>query len=185
MWFFTVDYTDPTAGMIRRAHGSVGQITTNENGFAVEILTDAYRLQQVTGELYSKTCRADLGDARCTVNLAAFTVTGAITAVTDARIFADSARTEGDDHFQHGLLTWTSGNNAGLSIEVMGYVGASGTFSLFQPMPYDVQVTDTYSVYQGCDKTLAACRDDFNNLANMRAEPYIPNENILSDYGNR
>jgi len=185
IWFFTVDYTDPAAGMIKRAHGNVGQITTNENGFAVEILTDVQRLQQLTGELASKTCRADHGDARCGFNLATVTVTGTITSVTDARVFADSARTEADDHFTHGVLTWTTGNNNGLSMEVMGYTGTGGVFALFQPMPYEVQVGDTYSVPEGCDKLFVTCRDDFNNVVNFRGEPYIPNENILSDYGNR
>lgn len=183
--FFTIDYTAPTSGMIKRLNGQMGRITTNETGFRAEILTDTYRLQQTIGELFSKTCRADLGDTRCTVNLASFTVSGTITGVTDDRIFADSSRTEADDWFQHGLLTWTSGNNVGRSMEVMGYTLATGTFVLFSQMPYEVQVGDDYDVHAGCDRTLAQCRDKFVNLPNMRAEPYIPNETILSEYGDR
>jgi hypothetical protein len=62
--------------------------------FRAELRGLSQALSQQIVELYTPDCRADLGDARCKVNLAALTVTGAITAVTDRRSFADSARGE-------------------------------------------------------------------------------------------
>ena len=75
-------------------------------------------------------------------------------------------------YFDFGVLTWTSGLNNGLSMEVKNYVPT--LFMLALPMPFEIQVGDTYSVHAGCDKKLETCRDRFDNIVNMRAEPYLP-----------
>ena len=46
------------------------------------------------------------------------TVTGTVTGVTDARVFTDSSRAESHDFFMNGLVTWVTGANAGLNMEV-------------------------------------------------------------------
>ena len=46
------------------------------------------------------------------------TVTGTVTGVTDARVFTDTSRSEAHDFFMGGLVTWTSGDNNGLKMEV-------------------------------------------------------------------
>lgn len=130
-------------------------------------------MQQTIGQTYSIECRADLGDDRCTVTLSTYTETGTLTGVTDNREFADSSRSEADDYFNYGMLTWTSGNNDGLEMEVKDFINSTGTFKLLSPMPFTVQVGDQYSVYKGCDKTRTTCKT-FTNIDNFRAEPDIP-----------
>jgi uncharacterized phage protein (TIGR02218 family) len=81
-------------------------------------------------------------------------------------------------YFDFGLVTWTSGNNNGLSMEVRSYI--PGTFTLQLPMPSLIQVGDTYSAKAGCDKLFPTCRDRFNNAVNFRGDPYFPgNDKIL------
>lgn len=75
-------------------------------------------------------------------------------------------------YFDFGVLTWTSGLNNGLSMEVKNYV--PGIIVLALPMPFDIAVGDTYSMHAGCDKRLETCRDRFNNIVNFRGEPYLP-----------
>ena len=36
-----------------------------------------------------------------------------------------------------------------------------------------LSVGDYYEIYAGCDKTLATCKEKFNNVINFRGEPYI------------
>ena len=136
-------------------------------------------LQQGIGRTYSHECDADLGDTRCGVNLASYTGTGTLTGVTDNQVFADSSRAESNDHFNYGLLTWTGGNNNGLSMEVKDFAATGGVFTVASPMPFTVQVGDTYSVYQGCDKTKTTCINDFNNVINFRGFAEIPGLDLV------
>lgn len=67
--FMLVNWQDLTQGVLKLRRGYVGQITLHRDTYVAEIrgLMDAYG--QVIGELYTPDCRADLGDARCTVVL--------------------------------------------------------------------------------------------------------------------
>lgn len=76
-------------------------------------------------------------------------------------------------YFDFGTIEFLTGLNAGLGkFEVKSYV--PGQITLYLPLPYQAAIGDTYTIVAGCDKTLATCRDRFDNLPNMRAEPYIP-----------
>lgn len=74
--------------------------------------------------------------------------------------------------FDFGKITFTSGLNNGFSEEVRSYV--PGQWQIELPMPYAVNVGDTYTMVVGCDRALATCKTKFNNVSNMRAEPYLP-----------
>lgn len=38
---------------------------------------------------------------------------------------------------------------------------------------------ETVIVYRGCDHTITACEDDFNNIVNYRGFPYVPKQNVF------
>jgi len=75
-------------------------------------------------------------------------------------------------YFDFGLITFTSGLNDDLSMEIKAY--AVGQITLHLPMPYTVAAGDAYTLRAGCDKSLATCRDRYDNVVNFRGEPYIP-----------
>jgi hypothetical protein len=84
-------------------------------------------------------------------------------------------------YFDFGVVTWLTGNNAGLRMEVRSYV--PGQFTLQEPMPYAIQAGDTYSAHAGCDKSEATCFSRFSNVINMRAEPYLPGNDKIMQVG--
>lgn len=84
-------------------------------------------------------------------------------------------------YFDGGLLTFNTGANAGIGREVKAY--APGQISMFLPFPYQVHIGDEYTMQPGCDKSLATCRDRYNNIVNMRAEPYLPGIDRLIQQG--
>lgn len=180
---FLVNYADLSMGKIQLARGTLGEITIGRGQAKTEIRGLAQELQQDVLELTSPTCRADLGDSRCKVNLASFTVTGTITSVTNNKIFADSGRVEGSGFFNAGLLIWTSGENAQLKMEVKNFNATQ--FELHTAMPYAVQVGDTYQVYRGCDKSFSTCKNAFNNVVNFRGEPHLPGIDQVIQFGGR
>jgi uncharacterized phage protein (TIGR02218 family) len=180
---FYCNWADLTQGVGKLSKGKLGAIKDGRNGFLSELLGLSSHLGQAIGRVYSPACDANLGDARCTVNLAPFTKAGAVTAVTSKRAFADAARGEANGYFDGGKLTWLTGNNAGLKMEVKTFLLAGGAFTLQLPMPFAVQVGDTYSAIHGCDKTPATCIATFANIVNFRGFPNVPGPRRLISGG--
>ena len=179
---FVYDYTDTTLGRDVRMAGLLGAVRPKRGAYVVELRGLQQYLQQPVGAVSTKTCRARLGDALCTKDLTAFTVTGTITSVTSGQVFADSARAEADDYFAEGIITWTGGNNAGLSQKVKTWAQTGGVFTLSVPMIAPVQVGDTYSVVAGCRKRLAEdCVAKFANALNFQGEPHRPTIDSLTE----
>jgi len=112
----------------------------------------------------------------------ALTLTGTLTGVTDSSNFADTSRTEADDFWTFGLLTFTTGNNIGIGIEVKDYTLSTGAFELYTAMPFTVVSGDTYEVHAGCDKKLTTCKTKFDNVFNFRGEPHVPGQDHLFRY---
>lgn len=172
---FVVNWADVTMGRDVRKVGTFGTVQPRNGSFTVELRGLQQYLQQPVGATSTKTCRARLGDALCTKDLTAFTFTGTVSSVTSQQVFADSSRAEADAYFAEGLLTWTGGDNDGLTVKVKGYVLSGGVFTLSTPMVAAIQIGDTFSVVAGCRKRLTEdCKDKFNNVLNFQGEPHRP-----------
>ncbi len=113
---------------------------------------------------------------------AAFIRDGQITAVTDRANFTISltAGLPPVGHFDSGFLKFESGQNNGKGLEVKTY--NAGVIEMYLPFGYLPVVGDLISIYPGCHKRLADCRDKFDNLHNMRAEPYLPGQDKALRY---
>jgi uncharacterized phage protein (TIGR02218 family) len=100
---------------------SIGEIRRADGAFVAELRGVMQRLDEERGRLYRATCSADLGDAKCRVNLAsaAFTGEGAVSASDGAlSLSASGLAAYADGWFAGGRLTWLTGANAGLAGEV-------------------------------------------------------------------
>lgn len=90
-----INWADLSMGARILRTGFLGEVTFGRLGLQAELRGLAQLLQKNVGELTSVLCRADLGDTRCGINLAALAVTGSITAVqADNRSLTDTSRTE-------------------------------------------------------------------------------------------
>jgi uncharacterized phage protein (TIGR02218 family) len=174
---FMVNYADLTQGMIMLRRGWLGEVSLVRNRFVAEVRGLTERLSKVIGEYYSPSCRTDFASGLCKINAALYRVTGSISAVSNSQLFFDNTRAEAAGYFSQGKITFTSGLNDGLSMEVKTYT--PGSIMLVLPMPYDVAVGDSYSLQAGCDKTFATCRSLYNNAVNFRGEPHIPGTDAL------
>ncbi len=250
---FEVNYTDLGQGALKLRRGQVGQTRAEGQVFVAELRGLAERYSQEIGELYSPSCRADLGDERCGVRLPppawqastaytlpqvrdagtgsvvrpsafndrhfrcvqagasggaepawnlslggqtldggaiwetgrALTIEATVAAVTDNRAFTLSYGGDAPDALlTGGVLTFTAlaspaPANLDLKMEVKSWNLAAKAMTLFLPMPFDVAPGDSVSISAGCDKSLAVCRDTFDNLLNFRGEPYVPGNDLL------
>ncbi len=63
-----VDWSEPSLRVLLNK-GVLGEVRREGAAFTAELRSLAHRLAEDTGRLYTATCAADLGDARCTVDL--------------------------------------------------------------------------------------------------------------------
>jgi len=140
-------------------------------------------LNQSVGKVYQAACPRTLGDAGCTINLAAITVTGAITSVTSGSVFRDSSRSEAADWFGAGTIEFTSGANLGLKpMEIKSYA-ADGTITCYEPAYYTPVIGDAYALIPGCRKREADCRDKYGNIVNFFGFTRIPTASTYTKVG--
>ena len=179
------DWSEPALRVLI-AKGALGEVKRDGAAFTAELRGSSDRLSQQTGRLFTTTCSADLGDARCKVDLtaAAYRCVGSVTSVTATSSFvADGLDAFDDGWFTAGKLTFTSGGNAGLSVEVKTHRNTgSVSIDLWQAMPEPVAAGDAFSVTAGCDKAFATCHDRFANAVNFRGFPHIPGNDFVISY---
>lgn len=174
---FLVNYMDLTMGNMILRKGRLGVLKTGRSMFTAELRGMTQALQQNIGHVIAPSCNAKLGDGRCKLSLGAFTISSAVTGVTNKRQFTDSTIAAATGYYDYGLLTWLTGLNATYQMEVKTQV--STLVTLQQEMPNAIQIGDTYSMIAGDDKTLATCRDKFNNVVNFRGHPHVPGNDDL------
>jgi uncharacterized phage protein (TIGR02218 family) len=181
-----VDWSEPELRVLT-ARGTLGEVKREGAAFTAELRGLADLLAQESGRFYTAKCGADLGDSHCGIDLSnsACRGMGAVSTVTGASQFA-AFGLDGfaPTWFSAGRLTWTSGANAGLSVEIKHHRVESGhaVLALWQAMPEPIGVEDTFVVTAGCDKTFAICRDRFANSINFRGFPHIPGNDFVMSY---
>ena len=181
-----VDWSEPSLHVLL-TKGTLGEVRREGSAFAAEIRGLADRLNQETGRRFTATCSADLGDARCTVDLesAALRGSGMIAALAGTSSFIASGLSGfASGWFTAGRVEWTGGANIGLAVEVKRHRAASGevALDLWQQMPEPLAVGDTFMVTAGCDKRFSTCRDRFANAVNFRGFPHIPGNDFVASY---
>jgi uncharacterized phage protein (TIGR02218 family) len=178
-----VDWSDATLRLLL-SRATLGEVKREGEAFSAELRGLADKLSQESGRLYTARCTADLGDARCKIALAAAGLNGAgsvsrllgvsAIAVTGLDSFAEGI-------FTAGCLTWTSGANSGLAVEIKEHRIVSGEvqLTLWQAMSEAIAVSDTFTITAGCDKRFETCRDRFANSINFRGFPHIPGNDFV------
>lgn len=178
---FEVNWADLSMGKAYQRVGWIGEVRPAGGTFVAELRGLLQKLAQSIGRTYQAACDADLGDARCGINLATFsrgTVAGTVVSVTSRRQFADAVNlTDAADWFTGGRVTWLTGANAGISAEVKAF--AAGVVTLHLPMPHEIEVGDTFEITAGCDKSAATCTAKFVNIVNFRGFPHVPGLDAL------
>lgn len=173
--------------------GETGNLSQRVGGFTMEILTASQRLQQkAVVEMVTPTCRYDLGDDRCKIDLEALRQAGSVTGLAainahnqaNKRIFFDTSRTEESGYWDVGTITFDSGDNDGLSAEVKSFDQATGEFVLWEPLQYPIAIGDSYTIVPGCFKTKTACQEKFDNYINFGGFPDVPGGDAISQTPN-
>ena len=183
---FRVNWQAPADRVLMRS-GSLGEVCRTGTAFTAEVRGLAHYLQQPKGRLFQYGCDADLGDARCGIDLslAIYRGEGTIAEVSGARVFtATGLDAFAHDWFTRGLLTFTGGDNAGRASEIKRHaVSPSGvSLDLWREMGADLASGNTFIVTAGCDKQFATCQAKFANAASYRGFPHMPGNDFIAAY---
>ncbi|HEX3653723.1 MAG TPA: DUF2163 domain-containing protein [Rhizomicrobium sp.] len=181
-----VNWSAPDQRVLMRK-GNLGEVKRGKTAFQAEVRGLAHLLNQPIGRAYGYSCDADLGDARCTIDLSnpLYRGVGTVAAITDQRRFTASGLDAFTDQwFSGGKLTWTSGANTNRAMEVKrhGVVGARISLELWHQMNEAIAVGDAFAITAGCDKQFSTCKAKFNNAVNFRGFPYMPGNDAVTSY---
>lgn len=181
-----VDWSAP-ADRLLTFKGEIGNINRSGVLFEVELRGLAESLNRTSGRRFLHICDAELGDKRCGADLtsAEFRITTTVIATRGARSFlCADVGAFGHGEFAAGLLTWTSGANAGQTAIIRAAKAQSdGVLVEIDRDLVDFPAPgDSLSATVGCDKRKATCAAKFNNLNNFRGFPYMPGENWVTAY---
>lgn len=177
-----VNWADLTMGHEIIGTGELGQVHHDGRAFKVEFMGRTHKLGRVITRHYLPTCDADLGDARCGVDIEPLAVIGTVTIVTSNRIFEDGSTgfPSPNNYHDFGKLRWLTGENAGRGMEVKEQIG--GEFTLQLGMKREIAIGDTFKAYPGCNKIKRTapgvyggdCVVKFDNAINFRGFDEIP-----------
>lgn len=180
--FALCNWADVAQGVIALRRGWLGEIAISGGRYIAALRGLHDLMTRKVGETYTPECRYCLGEARCGVNLAGYTVNGQVSSVVDAYSFMDMTRSEASGYFNDGVLTWLTGANAGAKCEVNNWDLTGQTMTLWMPCAYPIAAGDGYSVTAGCDKRFSTCRTRFGNSAHYGGFPYLPGLGKILQY---
>jgi len=176
-----INWLAPEQGALKERKGTLGNVILKRGMFGAELRGLTQALTQHVVEITSAQCRTDYGSPKCGADLTAETFSATVTSVDDRHVFRASVLTQATDYFRHGRVTWLTGGNAGLSMEIKGS-SSDGGIELWLPTPVALPaIGDTFVAVRGCGKSLQDCIDR-NRVASFRGEPYMPGQAWLLQY---
>lgn len=177
-----VNWQDVAQRMLQR-QGNLGEVTYGQGHFTAEVRGLAHVLNQQKGRLFQFSCDADLGDARCGVNVITprYHGTGSISAVTDNSIELSGLGTFADDWFTRGLLQWSGGRQ--ISIKRHRAFSSHARIDFWSTPKFAISVGDVVTVQAGCDKQFTTCQVKFSNATNFRGCPHMPGSDFVLGVG--
>jgi len=183
---FLVDWSNVENRLLQRS-GDIGEIRREGAAFAVEIRGLAHQLDQESGRIFAGSCDADLGDARCKIDLEdpAYRAEGTVVSVDGASLYTVSGLDAfEDDWFRRGKFVWAGGANEGLAVEIKAHRKQDDVvaLSLWQTPPNAVDAGDAFVATAGCDKRFDTCRAKFSNALNFRGFPHFPGNDFVASY---
>ena len=150
--------------------GVVTDVDPTDFGASITVKSQLTQLsQQLPRNLYQASCLNDLYGSNC----AATKIGGsaAVSEVWSPTTFISLDIGSGSI-YTLGIVKFTTGANAGISRTVLYQSATILYFS--RPFPFRVMAGDIMTIYAGCDKTFATCRDKFANTGRFRGAPFVP-----------
>lgn len=179
-----VDWSDVSRRVLMDM-ATVGEVRRTEFSFVAELRSLAHRFDEERGRQFQRNCSADLGDARCTVDVSSplystGATIGAIEAGGGLLVTLDAAFDAG--FFTDGALAAANGERHAIKLHEKA---ASGDRVTLWSAPASALVVGArVTLKAGCDKSPESCAAKFDNIANFRGFPHMPGNDVVAAYPN-
>jgi uncharacterized phage protein (TIGR02218 family) len=165
---------------------TIGEVRRGEHAFSAELRSSAHYFDQPQGRAYQRSCTADLGDARCGVDLNSilFKASGVTVDFVGGVLTLELMSFFESGFFTSGALMFTSGANAGARLSIKSHIqqGLRATLSLWTTPGASIAPGETVVLTAGCDKTSASCQSKFSNIINFQGFPQMPGNDCVIAY---
>lgn len=151
---FMPTWGDTSLGTINLFLGEFGEIKTSMNKVVTSLKSMPYLLNvMMPRRQYAASCPFTFGDSKCGINRALHTYSSSALAGSTTKSIR-CGLTQSYNYFNLGVLTFTSGKNAGLSRSVKQWSAQNAT--LTSGFPYAPEAGDTFTISRGCSKAISA-----------------------------
>lgn len=164
--------------------GNLGNITTTDYGFVTDFTSLANKLAKTVGEVYQRTCTAELGDSKCNVDLSgsAYRATSTVTSAGELSVEVADISAYDDGWFVLGHVQLTQGGVPyGTKYGIRGHTG--NRLELWEAPHPTFTVGQALTIVAGCKKSPDVCADKFSNIVNFRGYGlFMPGQDALTEY---
>lgn len=183
---FLVNWQSPDDHVLRSTR-ELGEVRNGPDAFQAELRSLAAKLDRPGGRIYARGCDAELGDARCRVNLddPAYRGEGVVTeVVSDDGLAVSGLAGFETGWFRQGRIRFVTGALDGLEFSVAEHASDGGVarLTLWSPPALRPAAGDGFVIVTGCDKRRETCRDKFANILNFRGFPFMPGSDFAYGY---
>jgi uncharacterized phage protein (TIGR02218 family) len=181
-----VDWRYPWAGCFKRHRWWLRDVQWDGEKWTAQLGGYASRFQRPRGDVYSSVCGHDFGDGfgqattfGCMFDVASTQESGTVSAlVSPLRTFQATGLTPAHvaEYFVAGQIVWTGGDNTGHKSAVRKQTEGSGYYELEieLSLPQAIQVGDTFTIVQGCQKRLVEDCIPRGQVINFGGFPFMP-----------
>ena len=173
---FMATYGDTSAGVVNLFFGNVSEVKPSRSAVVLTVSSQLELLNlDMPRNVLSPGCIHSLFDTGCALTQANYAQYDWVSSGSALTIESTGLNLP-SGYFTQGTMLFTSGANAGATATVKQHTLANGvnTFALMTPLNAAPAVGDNFTVFPGCDKTMATCQSRFNNLNNFRGWPFVP-----------
>ena len=168
--------------------GTIAEVDVT-NALAILTVNDYRSLLTISmpRHFYQGLCRHTLFDLGCNasnnMNASSFATNGTVAANSTSTSIIGSGGISvpsGSGTYALGRIVFTSGLNNTFQRTIKSWDGSS-TLTLFNPLPFTVNVGDTFTIYPGCNKVYTTCQAFQSSTAvdNYGGQLFIPPPEIL------
>lgn len=176
---YRVDWGDPDLNY-RAFTGELGAMRASPEGFEAEVSGLSARLNRTLGRVFSRRCDAELGDARCGVDLSACQSSTTLASVLSPTVLLLDGRVSDPQIYEQGLISWPQ-RSAVMTSRIVGARDSSDSLivELDQALRFVPDPQEPVLLQEGCDKRFETCGRRFENALNFRGCPHMPGNDAL------
>lgn len=183
---FLVDWQNTDARDLTSS-GTLGEVTSRDGVFQAEVRGPFAAFDRIRGRVFAARCDAELGDARCGVNLdqLSFRIDRQPSGISAPNVLLfDGLEAYPTSHFDGGTAHILSGEAEGVTIRIRAHEQSDGvaTVTLWHAPPATLSIEDSLRLSAGCDKSFASCAQKFANGENFRGFPFMPGDDFALSY---